>query len=166
MDVEKMDRYEKILEQAVGGEMPAPKPERERNPVDHWTPAVLLERGAYLKKLAKHGSGAAGETLKEYARHTAMLSFRNRDGEAEVHARFADLFCVLAGAATLVTGGTVVKARTVGPGETRGDGIEGGARQELRAGDVAHIPAGVPHQMLVPGEKTFTAFVLKIEETE
>jgi len=53
MDVEKMDRYEKILEQAAGGEMPEPRAERERNPVDHWTPAVLLERGAYLKKLAK-----------------------------------------------------------------------------------------------------------------
>lgn len=166
MAVEKMDRFEKMMEQAVSGAMPEPKTERAPSPVDHWTPAVLLERGAYLKKLARHGSGAAGETLKEYTRHAAMLSFRNRDGEAEVHARFADLFCVLAGAATLVTGGTVVKARTVATGETRGDGIEGGMRQELRAGDVAHIPAGVPHQMLVSSEKTFTAFVLKIEETE
>lgn len=166
MDVEKTERLEKMMERAAGVEMPTPRAEGQRNPVDHWTPAVLLERGAYLRKMAKAGSGAAGETLKEYTRHTAMLSFRNRDGEAEVHARFADLFCVLAGAATLVTGGTVMGARTVGPGEVRGEGIEGGARQELRAGDVAHIPAGVPHQMLVSSEKTFTAFVLKIEETE
>lgn len=164
--MEKMERFEKKLQQAHGSEMPAPPTARERKLVDHWTPAVLLERSAYLRKMASAGSGGAGETLKEYTRHTAMLSFRNRDGEAEVHARFADLFCVLAGAATLVTGGTVVKARTVGPGEIRGEGIEGGTRQELRAGDVAHIPAGVPHQMLVPHEKNFTAFVLKIEERE
>ena len=164
--MEKKDRFEKIVEQARGSEMPTPRPERARNRVDHWTPAVLLERGAYLKKMAAHGSGAAGETLKEYPGHAAMLSFRSRDGEAEVHANFADLFCVLAGAATLVTGGTVVGARTVGPDEVRGEGIEGGTRQQLRAGDVAHVPAGVPHQMLVSGEKTFTAFVLKIEETK
>jgi quercetin dioxygenase-like cupin family protein len=55
-------------------------------------------------------------------------------------------------------------AETIGPGEIRGASIEGGLRQELRAGDVAHVPAGVPHQMLVSGDKTFTAFVVKIEQ--
>jgi quercetin dioxygenase-like cupin family protein len=54
--------------------------------------------------------------------------------------------------------------RTVGPGEIRGDRIEGGRRQELRAGDVAHVPAGVPHQMLMTGDRTFTSFVVKIRE--
>jgi mannose-6-phosphate isomerase-like protein (cupin superfamily) len=132
---------------------------------DHWSPAILLERAAYLRKLAKFGAGEASETLKEYPRHATMLSFRARDGEAELHENFADLFYVLSGQATLVTGGTVVGAKTIGPGEVRGTSIEGGQRKELRAGDLAHVPAGVPHQMLVPGEKSFTAFVVKIRET-
>jgi mannose-6-phosphate isomerase-like protein (cupin superfamily) len=93
-----------------------------------------------------------------------MLSFRARDGEAELHENFADLFFVLDGRATLLTGGMVKGAETSGPGEIRGKSIEGGVRQELRAGDVAHVPAGVPHQMLVSGDKTFTAFVVKIEQ--
>jgi mannose-6-phosphate isomerase-like protein (cupin superfamily) len=131
---------------------------------DHWTAAVLLERAAYLHKLAKHGDGSASETLKEYPRHCAMLSFRSRDGEAEVHENFADVFYVLEGRATLVTGGTVMGARLVKPGETRGSSIEGGVRQELRAGDVAHVPAGLPHQMLVAGEQTVTCLVIKVEE--
>ncbi len=131
---------------------------------DHWPAPVLLERAAYLRKLAKHGDGQASETLKQYPQHAAMLSFRARSGVVEVHERFADLFYVLDGRATLVTGGTVVGAQTVGPGEMRGESIEGGVRQELRAGDVAHVPAGVPHQMLVPGDKTFTSFVVKIEQ--
>jgi quercetin dioxygenase-like cupin family protein len=63
-----------------------------------------------------------------------------------------------------VTGGTVIRARTVGPGEISGDSIEGGTRQELKAGDVAHVPAGLPHQMLVAGEKTVTCFVVKVQE--
>lgn len=132
--------------------------------VDHWTPAVLLERGAYLRKLARHGEGAAGETLKDFPRHTAMLSVRNRDGQAEVHARFADLFYVLDGKATLLSGGSVAGGVEVSPGEIRGHSIESGTTQDLRSGDLAHIPAGVPHQMLVSEEHTFTAFVLKIEE--
>jgi quercetin dioxygenase-like cupin family protein len=93
-----------------------------------------------------------------------MLSFRSRDGEAELHENFADVFYVLDGRATLVTGGTVAGAHRIGPGEMRGSSVEGGARQELRAGDVAHVPAGVPHQMLVVGEKTVTCLVMKVQE--
>jgi mannose-6-phosphate isomerase-like protein (cupin superfamily) len=124
----------------------------------------LLERAATLRKLAKHGDGAASETLREYPGHCAMLLFRSRDGAAEVHENFADVFYVLEGRATLVTGGTVAGATSIGPGEMRGSSIEGGVRQELRAGDVAHVPAGVPHQMLVAGEKTITCLVVKVQE--
>jgi mannose-6-phosphate isomerase-like protein (cupin superfamily) len=169
-----MDSYsEKILKELLPAEkdiVPAATAHsgaRKQAPhADHWSSAVLLERAAYLHKLAKHGDGAAGETLKEYPHHCAMLSFRSRDGEAEVHENFADVFYVLDGRATLVTGGTVGGVRQVGPGETRGSSVEGGVRQELRAGDVAHVPAGLPHQMLVAGDKTVTCLVLKVEENQ
>jgi mannose-6-phosphate isomerase-like protein (cupin superfamily) len=134
------------------------------NPVDHWTPAVLLERGAVLAKMAKFGDGSASDTLKEYPQHCAMLSFRSRDGAAEVHEDFADVFYVLEGRAAMLTGGNVTSAKIVSPGETRGAAIEGGKRQELRAGDVVHVPAGVPHQMLVTAGKTITCLVMKIQD--
>jgi len=159
-----MERIEKEILRDIELDGMAPKPALPKNAVDHWSPAVLLERAAYLRKMAKHGDGSASETLKEYPQHCAMLSFRSRSGEAEVHERFADLFCVLAGAATFVTGGTVEGARTVGPGETRGDSINGGTRQKLRAGDIAHIPAGTAHQMLLTGDETITSLVMKILE--
>jgi mannose-6-phosphate isomerase-like protein (cupin superfamily) len=132
--------------------------------LDHWSSAVLLERAAYLRKLAKSGDGSASETLKEFPRHCAMLLFRSRDGAAEVHENFADVFYVLDGRATLVTGGTVAGAHLIKPEETRGTSVEGGARQELRAGDVAHVPAGVPHQMLVAIETTVTCLAMKVQE--
>lgn len=159
-----MDRLEKAILNEVNLDDVGPQTRAPRSPVDHWSPAVLLERAAYLRKMAKHGDGSASETLKEYPQHFAMLSFRSRDGEAEVHERFADLFCVLAGSATLVTGGVVAKARVVAPGETRGAAIEGGERQTLRAGDLAHVPAGTPHQMLLAGDTTITCLVMKVQE--
>jgi hypothetical protein len=136
----------------------------KRSPVDHWSPAILLERAAYLKKMARYGDGSAGETLREYPQHTVMLSFRGRDGDAEMYQNFAVLFCVLAGNATLLSGGTLVRARRIEPGLSRGDSIDGGFRQELKAGEIAHVPAGLPHQILVAGEKTITCFVIKIQE--
>jgi mannose-6-phosphate isomerase-like protein (cupin superfamily) len=159
-----MDLSNEILKDLALDEV-APKRPR-RGPVDHWAPHILLERAAYLRKMARAGNGSASETLREYPGHKAMLSFRSRSGEVEVHEKFADLFCVLTGAATLVTGGTVTGARTIAPGETRGEAIEGGTRQELKAGDVAHVPAGIPHQMLLSGDKSLTCFVLKIQEAD
>jgi mannose-6-phosphate isomerase-like protein (cupin superfamily) len=163
-----IDRVSAQILRAVLGDKPAPKaaPQEKDEPgsADHWSPAVLLERAAYLRKMAKFGDGSASETLKEYPQHCAMLSFRSRNGEAEAHQRFADLFVVISGTATLVTGGVVSGAQTVAPGETRGTSIEGGARQALRAGDVAHVPAGTPHQFLVSTDNTVTCFVVKIQE--
>jgi len=163
-----MDTLSKtILKEVVGEEVTpkAPKTPR-RSPMDHWSPAVLLERAAYLRKMAAAGNGSAGETLQQYPQHATVLSFRNRDGEAEIHEKFADIFYVLDGATTLVTGGKIVGARITAPGETRGDTIEDGTRQELKVGDVAHVPAGLPHQMLVSGEKPLTCFIIKIQEVQ
>ena len=159
-----MDRMQKAVLRDVNLDAVAPKAKIPKNPVDHWSPAILLERAAYLRKLARHGDGSASETLKEYPQHFAMLSFRSRSGEVEVHERFADLFCVLAGSATLITGGVVEDGRAVGPGETRGRSIDGGTIQKLRAGDVAHVPAGTPHQMLLTGDETITSLVMKVQE--
>ena len=161
---EKMDRVAIEILKDVALEEIASQPHALKNPVDHWSPAVLLERGAYLRKMAKLGDGSASEVLKEYPQHCAMLSFRSRSGEAEVHEQWADLFLVLAGTATLVTGGAVAEARTIAPGETRGAAIEDGNAQTLRAGEIAHIPAGTPHQMLLTGENTITCLVLKVRE--
>ena len=133
---------------------------------DHWTPSILLERAEQMRRLALRGTGSFSEMLSEHPRHFTMLSFRSSNGVVEFHENFADLFVVLDGRATLVTGGTMVGAVETDPGEKRGVSIKGGKRQVLRSGDVAHVPAGLPHQMLIANGDTFTAFVMKIREKE
>ena len=132
--------------------------------VDHWPSAVLLERAAYLRKLARYGSGSASEIIKEYPHYSVTLSFLGRSGDAEVHHGYACMFQILAGAATLATGGTVVRPRPAGAGEIVGISIEGGMNQELRQGEFAHVPAGVAHQFLIAGDKSITCLVVKIQE--
>ena len=47
-----------------------------------------------------------------------------------------------------------VGATESSPGEWRGGTVRGGIRATLHAGDIATIPAGTPHQMiLAPGER-------------
>jgi len=139
---------------------------RRRSPVDHWSPAILLERAAYLRNLARHGDGEASETLKEYAQHLTMLAFRSRSGGGEAHQNFVDIFYILDGHATLVSGGELADAQTTAPGEIRGTSVKGGSSQELRRGDVVHIPACLPHQMLVAESESVTYLVVKIQENQ
>jgi mannose-6-phosphate isomerase-like protein (cupin superfamily) len=132
---------------------------------DHWSRDNLLERAQHLRQLAAQGEGSASETLEKYPHHYTMLAFRSKDGGGELHQNFADMFTILDGHVTLVTGGEVVDPKTTALGEIRGSSVKGGTRQELKPGDVVHIPAGTPHQMLVAGGETVTYFVVKIEET-
>jgi mannose-6-phosphate isomerase-like protein (cupin superfamily) len=124
-----IDTFSKQILNGINPELPGPQAPRKKAgkdgaaQLDHWSHAVLMERAAYLRKLAKHGDGSASETLKEYPQHFTMLLFRSRDGAVEQHENFADLFVVLDGRATLVTGGTISGAETIGPGEIRGVSI-------------------------------------------
>ena len=134
-------------------------------PSDHWTREKLLNRAQNLRQVAAQGDGSASETLEKYPHHYTMLAFRGRNGGGEIHQNFADMFTILDGHATLITGGEVINTKTTAPGEIRGSSVRGGARQELKGGDVVHIPAGTPHQMLVAEGKSVTYFVVKIEES-
>lgn len=134
--------------------------------LDHWTPDQLLQHAQHLKQLAAQGDGSASETVDKYPRHYTMLAFRNRSGGGELHENYADLFYILDGHATIVSGGQVESPKTAAPGEVRGSGVAGGTRQDVKAGDVVHVPAGVPHQMLLPDGGMVTYFVVKIQEKD
>jgi mannose-6-phosphate isomerase-like protein (cupin superfamily) len=126
-------------------------------------PAAELKN--YGKKLApKMNAGkVASETLSNWGNHLAMIAHREGDGEAELHEKQADVFFVQSGEATLVIGGEVQGGRTTAPGELRGPSIKGGEKRPLGAGDVAHIPAKVAHQLLIAPGKHFTYFVIKVD---
>jgi mannose-6-phosphate isomerase-like protein (cupin superfamily) len=132
---------------------------------DHWSTAELLERAKHLQAMADKGDGSASETLEKYPHHYTMLAFRKHSGGGELHQNFADIFFILDGHAAVLTGGQLVDQKTTAPGEIRGKSVEGGTRQELKAGDVVHIPAGMPHQMLLSDGDTVTYFVVKVEES-
>jgi mannose-6-phosphate isomerase-like protein (cupin superfamily) len=132
-------------------------------------PGVVLWKSSVLKgyetTLAARMDAMklAVEQLGKFGNHSFMISHREASGEAEVHENQADVFIVEGGSATLVLGGVVEGGRTTAPGETRGKGIRGGEPKTLGVGDIVHIPASVPHQLLVaPGQK-FTYFVIKID---
>jgi mannose-6-phosphate isomerase-like protein (cupin superfamily) len=90
--------------------------------------------------------------------HVAVGALYRTDSQpqpAAVHYKVSEVYYVLNGEATLVTGGTVVNPKTRpaespqvrqqdGPGTT-GTAIDGGTSRQIKQGDVVIIPAGTPH---------------------
>ena len=76
---------------------------------------------------------------------TVMAASRDKAGEVEVHNLDTDIFYMLSGTATLVTGGTTVEPKTTAPEEIRGKSIDGGEPHHVSEGEVIVIPHGVPH---------------------
>ncbi len=66
---------------------------------------------------------------------------------ASLHEAQAELFYVIEGAATLLTGGTLVASTRTGT-NLAGTGIEGGVRQAFAKGDFLIVPSGLAHQFV------------------
>lgn len=101
-----------------------------------------------------------GSSLVEGGAYRVHASRRDAPGEAEIHPGETDIFYILDGAATLVTGGEIVEPRVESGGEIRGRAIRGGNSQRLRRGDVVVVPHGVPH-WFSKVEAPFTYYVVK-----
>ncbi len=116
---------------------------------------------AYLPADKLAAAFAKGMPLVEVENYKVHASRREAPGQAEVHVKDTDIIYVLSGTATLVTGGTAVDGKSIGPEEIRGASIEGGEAREIRPGDVIIVPNGVAHWFKeVPGPLTY--YVVKV----
>lgn len=93
---------------------------------------------------------------------TNMFSRRDTSGVPERHEGFSDIFIVQRGRARLRYGGSTEGARSSSAGEWRGGTIRNGTEAEIGPGDVIVIPAGIPHQLLLPPRASFYYFVFKV----
>lgn len=121
---------------------------------------------AQLASLAPQAkaSGDSSSVLGDYKTHSLRLSARAASGGGEVHTHFDDVMVVTEGTATLITGGTLVDSHTESDGELRGTGIKDGQSQTIAVGDVIHVPAGTPHQLMIAPGTTYSAMVVKVRE--
>ena len=130
----------------------------------HWTPNSLKSLDSKLHdSAARDPHHLAVEQLADFPNDSYLFVHREGDGQVEWHETQVDIFVVQSGSATLVLGGRMLNAETVGPHEKRNGSIEGGIRRKLSAGDIVRIPAGVPHQLLLDGSREFNYFVVKIK---
>jgi hypothetical protein len=126
-----------------------------------WKASELKSHDAELSKHvgADHSSR---ETLADFGDHRFRMLYRDADGNPEQHDAIIDIVFVESGEGVLMLGGTMEGRRGTNAGEWVGTKLTGGSEHPLAAGDIVHIPAGIPHSFLVPKGKHFTYVLLKI----
>jgi len=97
---------------------------------------------------------------------SAFILYREGNSQAEIHTGLADFIFFREGEGAVIVGGQVVNGKSTGPGEIRGESIEGGTKYPVKAGDTLFVPKGMPHQFWLEPGQHFTATIVKITPKE
>ena len=80
---------------------------------------------------------------------------------AAIHDKDAELFYIIDGTTTIVTGGKLANSNRTNADNLTGSGIEGGTPRKIGKGDFVLVPEGVPHWFsAIDGELTLMSLHL------
>ena len=147
---------------AAGAQNPAPS-----TPPPPVSNAVQILSTGQLAAIADSipAGAATSHSLVRWEGLSEMMSRRDTSGVPERHEQFTDIFVVQRGRARLLYGGKAEGERSSGSGEWKGGTIRGGTEAEIKPGEIVVIPAGIPHQLLLPPSQSFYYFVFKVAKS-
>ena len=134
-----------FLSTAALAQTPAQTPApTARDKATHFTAADLQ---AALAKLPADRAAASVRVFSLDPYNVAVEQRQPRAQGASLHEAQAELFYVIEGSATMITGGTIADGKRNGT-NIQGTTIEGGTRIAFNKGDFIMVPSGVPHQFV------------------
>jgi mannose-6-phosphate isomerase-like protein (cupin superfamily) len=85
------------------------------------------------------------QRILQLSPYNANLEYRASVGPAAVHETEAELFYVIEGSATMMTGGKLVNEKRTDAANFNGTAIEGGTSRAIAKGDFIIVPEKTPH---------------------
>ncbi len=107
--------------------------------------ADVLALIAKAKSERKENQPIVNQRILHLAPYNANLEYRASVGAAAVHEKEAEIFYVIDGSGTMVTGGKLVNEKRTNAENLSGTAIEGGASQPMAKGDFLIVPENTPH---------------------
>ena len=99
---------------------------------------------AKAKAERKDNQALLAQSMIQLAPYNVSLEYA-AVANAAVHETEAELFYVIDGSATLVTGGKLTNENRTNAANLSGSGIEGGVSRRVAKGDFIMVPEGTPH---------------------
>jgi mannose-6-phosphate isomerase-like protein (cupin superfamily) len=100
---------------------------------------------AKSKSERKEGQPTVAQPMLELGGYNGHMEYRASVGNAAVHENEAELFYVMDGSATLVTGGKLANEKRTDATNLAGSAIEGGTPRNIAKGDWILVPEKTPH---------------------
>ena len=88
-----------------------------------------------------------GQAMLKLGTYNVNMEHRVMGQAAAVHEKEAELFYVIDGSGTMVTGGKLVEEKRTNEANLTGSSIQGGVTKKISKGDWIMVPEGVPHQI-------------------
>jgi mannose-6-phosphate isomerase-like protein (cupin superfamily) len=100
---------------------------------------------AKAKSEIKPGQPMVGLPILQLAPYRANLEYRVAVGPASIHEKDAEMFYVIEGSGTIVTGGSLNEERRTNPENRSGTGVQGGSSRRVAKGDFVMVPENTAH---------------------
>jgi len=100
---------------------------------------------AKAKSERKQGQPTVSERILQLAPYNVNLEYRASVGPASLHEQEAEIFYVIDGAGTIITGGKLVGETRANATNLSGTAIDGGTSRNIAKGDFIVIPENTPH---------------------
>jgi mannose-6-phosphate isomerase-like protein (cupin superfamily) len=107
--------------------------------------ADVTALAAKAKSERKEGQALIAQPILQLAPYNASLEYRVAVANAAVHEKEAEMFFVMDGAGTIVTGGKLTAQSRTNAENLTGSGIEGGMSRRVAKGDFIMVPENTPH---------------------
>ena len=134
---------------ATVAQLPAQQPaKQEKQPKatkTYTSAADITAMMAKAKNERKADQANLIQGILNLAPYSANLEYRGAVGPAAVHEKEAEMFYVIDGSGTLVTGGKLVGETRTNPENLSGTAIDGGTVQNVGQGDFFIVPEKSPH---------------------
>ena len=134
-----------VLSSAASAQQPATSAASAASSRTMVTAADLAAMIAKAKAERKDNQAILAQSLIQLAPYNVSLEYRASVGNAAVHETEAELFYVIDGSATLVTGGKLTNENRTNAENLTGTGIEGGTPRRVAKGDFVMVPERTPH---------------------
>jgi len=110
-------------------------------------PAITASEVTAMIAKSPSDKNALGQRMLQLGTYNVNMEHRVMGQAAAVHEKEAELFYVIDGAGTIVTGGKLVEEKRTNDANLSGTSIQGGVSKRISKGDWIMVPEGVPHQI-------------------
>src|ERR1051325_4315107 len=110
-------------------------------------PMITASEVSAMEAKQPKDKNSLGQAMLKLGPYSVNMEHRVMGQAAAIHEKEAELFYVIDGSGTIVTGGKLVDEKRTNEANLTGTSVQGGVSKKISKGDWILVPENVPHQI-------------------